>query len=124
VLAWALDLVARGGMVETRAGTMPWRNYFATGELYDDFGRWAGGQRFERLLPRNTFARELTRTFGLRGFRRALVRHVGVPSAMRDQQGYEVPASLREFGKLVRECAGLAGGEEEENEGQELQPAA
>jgi hypothetical protein len=105
VMAWALDLASRG-VVRTQRGQMPWRSFFATRELYEDFCEWVGAQRFERALSVNTFGRELGNVLGLQRKRRAGTSEV-VPEAVRDAPGFCMPATPNDFEQLVRGKAGL-----------------
>jgi hypothetical protein len=108
ILAWALDLVSRGCVVKTEAGSMSWREFFATRELFADYREWVAGQRFERALTAETFGRDLNRTLGLERVRRAPAALGGVvPLHAQDARGFMVPATPAAFDRLVRERAGL-----------------
>jgi hypothetical protein len=93
---------------------MPWRSFFATSELYDDYVEWARAQRFERVLARETFGREM-RKLGLRWQRRALASQ-GAPAQAEDVPGFQMPETVQDFETLVRRAAGVL---DEEDEGQE-----
>lgn len=119
VLAWALDLASRGGVLRTRSGVEPWRSFLTVRELYEDFSEWVAGQRFERALPVNIFSRDLQRLLGLHQQREARVGQP-VPDRFRGMRGFVMPASVAAFETLVRAKAGLI--EEEPNdEGQALE---
>lgn len=87
---------------------MPWREFFATRELFADYREWVAGQRFERALSAETFGRSLGTVLGFERVRRAPARLAAVvPPHAQDARGFVVPASPEAFEKLVRECAGL-----------------
>jgi hypothetical protein len=114
VLAWALDLASRGGIVRTERGNEPWRSYFAFHELYEDFSQWVAGERYERKLARTTFSRDVQRLLGLHPQRQAKVSQP-VPPHIEGARGFQMPESPRAFDLLVRGKAGLLP-EDENNE--------
>lgn len=115
VTKWAFDLISRGGVVRTRAGNQPWRSFFGTRELYEDYEEFLAGERYERKLAINIFAKELRTKLGLHGFRRARASSLDVPPAAQGIPGFELPAKLEQFQRRVREVAGLL--DEDEDQG-------
>jgi hypothetical protein len=113
VLAWALDLASRG-LVRTRNGSMPWRPFFGTRELYEDFSEWLLGQKYgPRTLSHNTFARDLRTLLRLHWQRRPKVSQ-DVPASVGDVPGFQMPETVLAFERLVKERAGLLSEEDEE----------
>ena len=111
VLSWALDLASRGGIVRTRSGSQAWRPFFATRELFEDFSEWVLGQKYDRALAVNTFARDVRNVLGLHAQRRAKTSQ-GAPPSVQDVPGFQMPETVMAFERLVRERAGLLGDEE------------
>lgn len=119
VLAWALDLASRAGIVQTERGPEPWRSFFGTRELFADYRLWVRDQKFERPLSVETFGREVKALLGLRWQRRASGDQF-VPEHVKNVPGYVMPSTTRDFDRLVRERAGLLDEQDNQNEGEAL----
>jgi phage/plasmid-associated DNA primase len=104
IRAWALDLAERA-TVHTARGTVAWRPFFTTAELFDDYAEWLTRNRFERGLPRTTFGRALKNELGLAWQRRAPSMVIGTPG-VEEAPGYAVGAQ-GEFRDAVARAAGL-----------------
>jgi len=106
VIAWSLDLLARGGLLRTPKGEAPWRQFFATEELYNDYTLWVSGQRYEKPLSRNLFVKDLKTQLGLSWLKRPGVS-LEAPSWVRELPGIFLPDTLEAFEAIVQERAGL-----------------
>jgi hypothetical protein len=106
VLAWALDVADRGRL-ESTAGAVPWRPFFSTHELFEDFRWWSSRNRYERGMSRESFGRALKAELCLEAKRecpRALAD--GLPLDARGKPGYMVD-TVEAFCARARRAAGL-----------------
>ncbi len=117
IVKWAFDLASRGGIVRTALGRQAYRSFFTTRELFEDFEEWVSGEKYERRLSVNTFARELrARVPGLQFLREARTRSTDVPPHARGPRGVEMPETVEELHQLIRKAAGAVTDDEREAE--------
>jgi hypothetical protein len=119
VVKWALDLASRNGVVRTQAGNQPWRGFFATRELFEDYREWLQGEKHEHHLAVNTFSRELQKKLDLRQVREARA-HTPIPRHVEGVRGYEVPDTVEEFHQLARAAAGVITDDERDDQAEEV----